>query len=255
MKMESAVRARQKLLRHKPPFRSPTTGPYSLWLALLKRGATDRVSCSLRCNGSASMDELPLLPFKHEVRIIRSGTASQRFYYCTLLMVCPQSLLTQECCTWSHALGLEVTSYRERQRANRQFLKLGHHPRGYEAEYFSWLKEGRKGGNRQEEEEEKSSGHKGPSRSSYLSPWLTEEDAAPQRGTVTFLSSLDRRTRSQESLLGVFIASVAWILAYGLPVDSKLHKQSQLPVWASCVTTGDDDNDGGGKEAGHKWGK
>ena len=179
----------------------------------------------------------------------------QRFYYCTLLMVCPQSLLTQECCTWSHALGLEVTSYRERQRANRQFLKLGHHPRGYEAEYFSWLKEGRKGGNRQEEEEEKSSRHKGPSRSSYLSPWLTEEDAAPQRGTVTFLSSLDRRTRSQESLLGVFIASVAWILAYGLPVDSKLHKQSQLPVWASCVTTGDDDNDGGGKEAGHKWGK
>lgn len=81
--MESAVRARQKLLRHKPPFHSPATGPDSLWLAVLKIGATDRASCSLHCNGPASVDELPLLPFKHEVRIIQSGTALQRLYYCT----------------------------------------------------------------------------------------------------------------------------------------------------------------------------
>lgn len=60
---------------------------------------------------------------------------------------------------------------------------------------------GKKRGNRREEEEEKSSRHKGPSGSSYLSPRLTEEDTAPQRGKVTFLSSLDKRTRSQESPL------------------------------------------------------
>ena len=66
------------------------------------------------------------------------------------------------------------------------------------------------------------------------------------------LSSLNRRTRSQESLLGVFIASVAWLLAYSLPLESKLRDQSKFPLWASCVTTGGDANDGGGKEAWYR---
>lgn len=73
--------------------------------------------------------------------------------------------------------------------------------------------------------------HKGPSQDHliYLPDWQ-KRDAAPQRGTVTFLSSFDRRTRSQESLLGFSIAKCSWILACGLPVDIKLHKQSKLPV-------------------------
>lgn len=160
---------------------------------------------------------------------------------------------------WSASRDLMLRVWRwhlrERQRANHQFLKLGHHPRGYEAEYVSGWRREEKEGNRQEEEEEKSSWHRGPSRSSYWSPWLTEEDAAPQWGTVTFLSSLNRRTRSQESLLGVFIASVAWLLAYSLPLESNLHEQSKLPLWASCVTIGVDDNDGGGKETRYRKGK
>lgn len=190
--LDQSAQGRNHLSTHLPHDRTPSESPNSCDSSYTNEAIAWR---------SSSLPVMDLPPFVSNPsfhssmrwELFNQAQLYKEYYLLLYLLVCPQLLQTLQ--VTSCALGMELTLDSGRQSSNCQVTKVSHRPREW-----GWVPLLTEGGGWEEGtargRTQRFSWHKGPPKSSHLSPWLTEEEADAQRGRVTFLSSY-----RQESLL------------------------------------------------------